>query len=200
MIETIAMWGGVAGLCASIVAIVVIFLTRQNILNILNKDAILFNENFNLKKEAITNAMQIADEVALRGKAVISVPEFSQRAKKCYNDLVCVASSLKIVDAFYDIAFNSNLDLTEKKVEEFKMLCRKDIGLKGKISKAIKQPNFSYPSSSGTNNSFGIAQNPTSFQSQQKPTFAEPMTRATKPSYPRTSRSTSHVGRTKIGE
>ena len=49
MIENIAMWGGLAGLAVSIFAIIILYLTRKNILDILDKDVILFNKNFDLK-------------------------------------------------------------------------------------------------------------------------------------------------------
>ena len=63
MIEKIAMWGGFAGVIVAIIAIVVLFLTRENILDILDKDVILFDKNFELKKQAIERAMLMADEL-----------------------------------------------------------------------------------------------------------------------------------------
>ena len=53
MLEKIAMWGGIAGIVVALVAIIVLFLTRANILDILDKDVILFDKNFELKKQAI---------------------------------------------------------------------------------------------------------------------------------------------------
>ena len=66
MWSTVAMWGGVAGLFISIFAIIILYLTRKNILDILDKDVILFGRNFEIKKKTITDAFQIIDEIALK--------------------------------------------------------------------------------------------------------------------------------------
>ena len=63
MWETIAMWGGVAGLFVSIFAVIILYLTRKNILDILDKDVILFGRNFEIKKQALTNACLLIDAV-----------------------------------------------------------------------------------------------------------------------------------------
>ena len=88
MWTTIAMWGGVAGLFISIFAVIILFLTRKNILDILDKDVILFDRNFELKKSAIEDAFKLVDEIQEKGEQITLNNEFKMRAKNaimnCY--------------------------------------------------------------------------------------------------------------------
>lgn len=202
MIESIAMWGGIAGLVASVFAIIILYLTRKNILDILDKDVILFNKNFDLKKEAITKALELADEVAQRGKSITSSYDFQQKAKQCYNDLLCVTSEVKVADEFYSIAVDTNTDVTQTKVAQFKLMCRRDIGLKTKKSKLLKRTSnqqsnsndfdsmprgstMSEGSSSFSSGSFSGMTKPTPASTQsfaeapQRPQFSQPSQPAT---------------------
>lgn len=138
MIENIAIWGGVAGLIVSIFAVIILFLTRHNILDILDKDVILFDKNFELKKEAISKALELTDQIYKNGKTVTMNANFDEQAKKCYNDLICVVSDIRVAEEFYNIAFNENYEITEAKNAQFKLMCRKDIGLTSKKSKILK--------------------------------------------------------------
>lgn len=139
MWTTIAMWGGVAGLFVSIFAVIIIYLTRKNILDILDKDVILFSRNFELKKTAIENSFKLADEIQEKGEQIFSNLEFNQRAKTVYNELLCVVSDARVADEFYNLAIENTLPITESRIAQFKLHCRKDIGLSVKNSNGIKK-------------------------------------------------------------
>lgn len=139
MIENIAMWGGIAGLVVSLFAVVILFLTKQSINDILNKDAILFDNNFEIKKNAICVAMSLVDEVQEKGDAIKNNEEFSKRAKQCYNDLLCVLNDVRIADQFYNITLNKDSLFNEARNAQFKVLCRNDIGLRTKDSMLMKR-------------------------------------------------------------
>ena len=128
--QTIALWCGIAGLISSVLAVIIVVLIRKNIVDIIDKDVILFDGNFNTKKDAITSAFDLLDHISSKGKQITNNPEFAQKARQCYNNLICVVSNIKVAKEFYNIALNTNSDLYENQIENFKLLCRKDIGLK----------------------------------------------------------------------
>ena len=138
MWSTIAMWGGVAGLFISIFAIIILYLTRKNILDILDKDVILFGRNFEIKKKTITDAFKLIDEIAESNGRIKSNPNFVERAKMCYNDLLCVISDIKVADEFYSLTLE-DVDFSLTRIAQFKIMCRKDIGLKTKNAKVLKR-------------------------------------------------------------
>ncbi|MBQ9795474.1 MAG: hypothetical protein IJW36_00735 [Clostridia bacterium] len=135
MLENIAMWGGIAGIVIAIFAVIVLFLTRQSIVNILNKDKILFDQNFEIKQKAVSSALACVDELNEKGGVIKSTPEFSAKAKHIYNELLCVLSDVRIADEFYNIAIDLNSPYNEARVAQFKLMCRKDIGLN--VNKAL---------------------------------------------------------------
>ena len=137
MLETIAMWGGVAGCALALVAILAIWVIKAEIKNLLNRDKILFDQNFALKKEVIDTALAIADEIDANGEAIIASPAFQARAKKCYNDLICVSSTMKLAEEFYSLAVENLTPVTQTRIAKFKVACRKDIGLSLKGSKLV---------------------------------------------------------------
>ncbi len=139
MWTTIAMWGGVAGLFISIFAIIILYLTRKNILDILDKDVILFGRNFEIKKSAIVDAFKLVDEIQEKGDKIILSNEFNERAKRCYNELLCVMSDVRIADEFYNIAIDNSEQVSELRIANFKIECRKDIGLNVKKANAVKR-------------------------------------------------------------
>lgn len=159
MLETIAMWGGVAGVVLALFAIIILFLTRQNILNILSKDSILYDQNFEVKMRSINLAYEVVDEIAQNGDVVKSNPEFIQKAKRAYNELLCVLSDVRIADEFQTIALENKNPYNIARIAQFKLMCRKDMGLKTSKSQAINralqekdaqaaqmaQPQFSQP-------------------------------------------------------
>lgn len=139
MLEQIATWGGVAGVAVSIFAMIILFLTRKNILDILEKDVILFDKNFELKKQAIDNAFKIIDEIENFGQSVTLRPDFKEKAKACYNDLLCVVSDVRVADEFFNLAIDANSELSATRLAQFKISCRKDIGLNTKHAKIVKR-------------------------------------------------------------
>ena len=139
MIEKIAMWGGFAGVIIALVAMIVLFLTRQNILDILDKDVILFDKNFELKKQAIERAMLMADELEEKGAQTKSNLEYVETAKKTYNELLCVVSDVRVADDFYNLIVDQTSMPTATQFAHFKLLCRHDIGLSNKKAKVLKR-------------------------------------------------------------
>lgn len=137
MWETVAMWGGVAGLFISIFAIIILYLTRKNILDILDKDVILFGRNFEIKKKSITDAFALVDEVAESKGRIKANLEFIERANLCYNDLLCVVSDVRVADEFYSLTLE-NVPFSLTRIAQFKIMGRKDIGLRIKRAQAVK--------------------------------------------------------------
>lgn len=134
-----SLWIGIISIFVSIFAVVTLYLTRGNILDILNKDVILFDRNFELKKNVIDSALKLIDDIQERGKEITLRPEVQQLAKKIYNDLLCVSSDVVVADEFYNIAIEPNTDITDTRLAQFKLMCRKDIGLNNKKARAVKR-------------------------------------------------------------
>lgn len=137
MLKEVAVGVGIAGIVVAVFAIIILILLKKNITDILNKDAILFSKNFELKKEAINNSLNLVDEVAAKGKTICLNPEFAIKAKDCYNNLLCVVTNVKLANEFYTMAIDRNGAIDSDKVTEYKLLCRKDIGLSVKKSSLI---------------------------------------------------------------
>ncbi len=133
--ESLALFCGIFGILSSIIAIVVVFLTRKNIVDIIDKEVILFEGNFNTKKDAITSSFELCDEILLKGKQATYNTEFLARARKCYNNLYCVVTNTNVAREFLDIAVNPSSMVNQARVNEYKNMCRKDIGFKVKKNK-----------------------------------------------------------------
>lgn len=177
MLETIAMWGGIAGVVISLFAIIILFLTKQSINHILNKDAILFDQNFEIKKNAINSALSLVDQLVDKGEMIKTSADFSQKAQACYNELLCVASDIKLAEDFYDIAISQNTSFDETKAAQFKLMCRKDIGLKNKNARILKRTLNKQSSEIKTTSQFSqpqfsqpVAPQPTQPMPQPRPT------------------------------
>ncbi len=152
MWETIAMWGGVAGLFVSIFAVIILYLTRKNILDILDKDVILFGRNFEIKKQVLTNACLLIDEVIESEGRIKSNSSFTDRAKKSYNELLCVVSDVKVADEFYSLTLE-NVEFSLPRFAQFKIMCRKDIGLRTKKAQTVKRASNKSNEMNTSNNS-----------------------------------------------
>lgn len=168
MIENIAMWGGIAGCVLALFAIIIMFATKQNIKNLLNKDEILFYENFNLKKDSILKALNLLDEIPNRGIAIKRNPEFNQKAQQCYNDLLCVISDIRVADEFYDVALSDSLEMNMPRMAQLKLMLRDDLGLKIKRAKIVER-------AIAQNNSVSTISQPRPVQ----PQLTQPMVRPT---------------------
>jgi len=136
MLESIAMWGGIAGIFVSVFAIILLYFIKKQISDILNKDAILFDNNFEIKHSAILDSLNLIDELQ-QNNSIKSNAEFIERAKKCHNNLLCVITEVKIADEFFEITLEPNSNISEARILLFKLMCRSDIGLKIKKSQLI---------------------------------------------------------------
>ncbi len=136
MLEEIAMCGGIAGCILAVIAIIAILVVKSDIKHMLDKDEILFDDNFALKKQAIENALNLVDKIE-ENPSIVNSEDFKQEAKVCYNQMLCVTSNLEIVENFKNLAI-LGYSATETEIKQFKYDCRKDIGLKTKKLKVEK--------------------------------------------------------------
>lgn len=132
MIENIAILAGVSAIVVSFMGIVAFLLLKKNIKDILQKDSLIFDQNFEIKKRVISESFSLIDEVEKNGKIIINNATFMERATNCYNELLCVVNNYKIIDEFYNIALNGAYAINKNITNNYKILCRKDIGLKTK--------------------------------------------------------------------
>jgi len=129
---------GMFSLILSIIAIVLMFLLRKNVVDILSKDTLVFSKNYELKKQAFDKAMFILDEFQLgapRSKTI----EYSRKMNQIYNDLLTVSTDARIADTFYAMVKDTNQPLTEADFAGFKLLVRKELGLSTKGSALISK-------------------------------------------------------------
>lgn len=139
IIEKISMWGGIAGIVVAVFSIIILYLTRSNIIDLLDRDTIMYDKVFEIKKNAIANAFNILDYFEVYGLEVRSSKNFIQKAKVAYNDLVCVANTPIVYEEFYKLTLDpSYTRITEQNIADFKALCREDIGLKNRKRKKSK--------------------------------------------------------------
>lgn len=136
IVESISMWGGLAGVVIAVFAIIILYLTRSNIVDLLDKDAIMYDKVYELKKNAFQNAFDILDYYEIYGMEVRSTKQFIQKAKTAYNDLMCMSHNPKIFEDFYTLTLDPNYtQITVQNIADFKALCRFDLGLKNKKNK-----------------------------------------------------------------
>jgi len=136
MIEKIAMWGGVAGIIIAVFAVAILYLTRSNIIDLLDRDVVMYDKNFEIKKEALHEAFNCLDVVAQNGFDVKMNPQFIARAKQAYNGLLCTVNSSKLYQDFYRIAIDTTSEgFTIQDIERFKISCRGELISKRKKSK-----------------------------------------------------------------
>lgn len=127
---------GMFSLILSVIAIVLMFIMRKNILDVLNKDTLIFSKNFELKKQAFDKAMYILDEIKMGAPRSNSV-EYNRKMNQIYNDLLSVCSDIRIADTFYAMTKDTSQQLTESDFANFKLLVRKELGLSTKGSALI---------------------------------------------------------------
>lgn len=127
---------GMFSLILSVIAIVMLFVMRKNILDILNKDTLIFSKNFEIKKQAFDKAMYILDEIQMGAPRSNSV-EYNRKMNQIYNDLLSVCSDIRIADTFYAMTKDTSQQLTESDFANFKLLVRKELGLSTKGSALI---------------------------------------------------------------
>lgn len=130
-LQAVSLWGGVAGVIVAIFAIIILFLTRRNIINILEKDQILFDKNYEMRKNAIENSLNVVDYLVDYGTNVLTSKTFIQKARTAYNDMMVMVHNAKLIDAFYALCLDDTREsVTAIDVAVYKSMCRKEIGFK----------------------------------------------------------------------
>lgn len=133
MLEKIAMWGGVAGIVIALFAIIILYLTRSNIIDLLDRDVIMYDTNYESKKESLQEAFNCLDLVAQNGVNIKNNPQYVQRAKEAYNGLLCTLYSPKLYQEFYRLAVDkTTAGYTIQDIEKFKISCRAELIAKRK--------------------------------------------------------------------
>lgn len=142
MIDNLALITGVVSIVFAVFTIIVLLMLKKNIKDILNKDALVFDRNFEIKKTAITDSLNLIDALYKNGRGLSSNSVFIDKVNKCYNDLLCVVNDVSIADIFRALTLESDENLPSSKVTVYKLLCRKEIGLPIKnssIKKVVEQ-------------------------------------------------------------
>ena len=136
MIEKIAMWGGIAGIIIAVFAIAILYLTRSNIIDLLDRDVVMYDKNYEMKKDAFEQAFNCLDAVAQSGTEIKSNPQYAQRAREAYNALLCTTSCAKVYQEFYRLAVDATTaGYTTEDIEKFKIACRTELMGKRKNKK-----------------------------------------------------------------
>lgn len=176
ILESISMWGGIAGVVIAVFAVIILYLTRSNIVDLLDKDAIMYDKVFEIKNNAFQNAFDILDYYEIYGMEVRTSKQFIQKAKSAYNDLMCTANNPKVYEDFYTLTLDQNyVQITVQNIADFKTLCRNDLGLKNKKGKN-KNPNNELVSQIKTSNivSSSAPQRPAQRPTQSRTRQAQP--------------------------
>lgn len=129
---------GMSSLILSVISIIVMIIMRKNIVDILNKDSLIYSKNYEIKKQAFEKAMYILDEIKMGAPRSNSV-EYSRKMNQIYNELLTVSSDVRIADTFIAMAKDTSKQLTDADFANFKLLLRKELGLNIKGSALIAQ-------------------------------------------------------------
>lgn len=176
MIEKIAMWGGFAGIIIALFAIVILYLTRSNIIELLDRDVVMYDKNYETKKDALQQAFTCLDLVSQNGVEIKNNPQYLQKAKEAYNALLCTVNSAKLYKEFYYLAVdNTTSGYTIEDIEKFKICCRKELIVKSKR----KGEMFKGATNGALNDNMPMSntqpvQKPVNPMPQQKPTPVKP--------------------------
>ena len=172
------MWIGIAAIVIAVFSIVILYLTRNNIIELLDRDVVMYDKNFEIKKECLYEAFNCLDLVAQNGTNIKNNPQFTQRAKQAYNGLLCVVTSPKLYQEFYRMTLDQGDSVYSiEDIENFKIACRAEL-----ITKQKRKNEVFKGSTSGALNS-GFAQSRLIQQVQKsKPQAAKPQ--STKPTTP----------------
>ena len=81
MLNNIAIWGGIVGMCVALFALLLMVFAKKDIADIVTRDVILFDQNFMLKKQAIEKAFKLLDDLD-QNPALLSNAEFVKLAKQ----------------------------------------------------------------------------------------------------------------------
>lgn len=112
----------------AVFAIVILYLTRSNIIDLLDRDVVMYDKNYQLKKESLEEAFNCLDLVAQNGVEIKNSTQFLQRAKEAYNGLLCTLNSAKLYQEFYRMAIdNTVFNYSVEDIEKFKIACRSEL-------------------------------------------------------------------------
>lgn len=136
--STLTFLVGAFSLGLSVIAIITMFILRYNIIEILNKDALVFDKNFEIKKSALEKAMAIVDQIEAGAPRATTNIEYINKMKSIYNQLICVVSNPSLAEQFLTITLDKVKVPQAMDFVEFKQNCRKDLGLKVKKVKLEK--------------------------------------------------------------
>ena len=134
----IALWISIISGILTIVAIIALVGMKSSINEKLSENNVS-QMNYEIKKSCIITALKLADEIIAKGQAITLNATFEKQAKQCYNELLCTASKIKLVDEFYYLSLDKEQVVTSTRLTQFKLLCREEFGLSTKKTKAIKQ-------------------------------------------------------------
>ena len=176
MLEKVAMWGGIAGIFIAIFAVVILYLTRSNIIDLLDRDVVMYDKNYEIKKEALENAFNCLDMVAQSGISIKQNPQYTQKAKEAYNGLLCTISSAKLYQEFYRLAVDRTTGgYTVQDIEKFKINCRAElVGKHKKRNEEFKGVTFGNLDEGGLS---GMPVQPQQPQRPQQPAQPRPQPR-----------------------
>ena len=137
----------------AVFAIIILYLTRSNIIDLLDRDVVMYDKNYEAKKESLEEAFNCLDLVAQNGSEIKTNPQYIARAKAAYNGLLCTLNSAKLYQAFYLFAIDINAPASSvEDIEKFKIACRAELiskrksrgeGFKG--STGVANNNFAMP-------------------------------------------------------
>lgn len=132
------LWIGIAAIVIAVFAIIILYLTRNNIIELLDRDVVMYDKNFETKKECLYEAFNCLDLVAQNGSNIKTNQQFIQRAKQAYNGLLCVVTSPKLYQEFYRMTLDqSDSVYSIEDIENFKIACRAELITKHKRKNEI---------------------------------------------------------------
>lgn len=158
----------------AVFAIVILYLTRGNIIDLLDRDVVMYDKNYQMKKESIEEAFNCLDLVSQNGVEIKNNAQYIARAKEAYNGLLCTVTVAKIYQEFYRMAIDINsFGYSVEDIEKFKILCRAEL-----VSKRKSKGDGFKGTASGVLNGFN---QPTTSFTQPKP---QPQQRPARPQAP----------------
>ena len=147
-------------------AVVILYLTRSNIIDLLDRDVVMYDKNYQIKKESLQEAFDCLDLVAQNGFEIKNNQQYISRAKEAYNGLLCSLNSAKLYQQFYAMAIDINVtNYSVEDIEKFKIACRGELISKRKG----KGEGFKGTATGALNGLGGLS------QTQQRPIQPQPV-------------------------
>ena len=109
-------------------AVVILYLTRSNIIDLLDRDVVMYDQNYALKKSSIEEAFNCLDAISQNGTELKNNQQFVARAKQAYNGLLCTLTSARLYQEFYRMTIDTtDNDYSIEDIEAFKIACRMEL-------------------------------------------------------------------------